>query len=79
MSRITFSTPNEIINFIDTIPMEQRHAVTTETILIGVNKKYNKNYNFYHFETGLRNLLGIKKVGTTTTNNPVDSQGHIIV
>lgn len=42
MSRITFSTPNEIINFVDTIPMDQRHAVTTETILIGVNKNIIK-------------------------------------
>ena len=82
-TRITAQTPltadtrHEIIEFIHTIPEEQKKHVTTVTILEGVNKANSKNYNFDLFERYLSHIFGIKKVGTTTTDR-IDTNGNLI-
>ena len=64
-SIISLETRNEVIKFIQTIPYDERHRVTSETILKGVNNQNSKNYNFYEFEEFMGTFLGAKKVGTT--------------
>ncbi len=74
-SSITSSTPDEIFHFIQTIPEHKKDAVSTETLLQGVNNLYDKNYNFYDFETCLGKLFD--SVGTAKTTK-VGKDGYIV-